>query len=224
MRIPCYSIENLNFNNMKQMYKVFLNDRLIKIGAPENITITKPCVKFFDSSAAGDVKGWFNSFKDSDLNEIYLSHQLPEKFFKLFQSAFLVIHAAGGVVLSGNRLLFIFRNGKWDLPKGKAETGEIPAEAAIREVKEETGIQVQNIKKQLHSTFHIYKSEYPETRGQWIFKETFWFEMICEEIGVVVPQREEGITQVRWIRRNNLDEVLANTYVNLKQVILPYRA
>jgi 8-oxo-dGTP pyrophosphatase MutT (NUDIX family) len=209
---------------MKQMYKVFLNDRLIKIGAPENITINKSCVNFSDSVAAEDVKGWFNSFIDSELDEVCLAHPYPEKFFKLFKSAFLVIHAAGGVTLSGNRLLFIFRNGKWDLPKGKTDPGETPAEAAIREVREETGIQVQNITKQLQSTFHIYKSEYPETRGQWIFKETFWFEMICGEKGVVVPQREEGITQARWMRRNNLEEVLANTYENLKQVILPYRA
>jgi 8-oxo-dGTP pyrophosphatase MutT (NUDIX family) len=209
---------------MKQMYKVFLNDRLIKIGAPENITINKPCVYFSDQVGTEEVYNWFISFVDSDLKGVYLFHTDTENFFKLFQSAFFVIHAAGGVVLSDNRLLFIFRNGKWDLPKGKTEQGETPAKAAIREVREETGIQVQNIEKQLHSTFHIYKSEYRETKGQWIFKETFWFEMICGEKGAVVPQLEEGITQVRWMRRNDLDDVLANTYENLKQVILPYRA
>jgi len=39
-----------------------------------------------------------------------------------------------------NEILFIFRNGKWDLPKGKAEAKETINQTAIREVEEETGI------------------------------------------------------------------------------------
>jgi 8-oxo-dGTP pyrophosphatase MutT (NUDIX family) len=37
-------------------------------------------------------------------------------------------------------VLFIFRNGKWDLPKGGIEKGEEIEDTAMREVEEETGV------------------------------------------------------------------------------------
>ena len=54
----------------------------------------------------------------------------------------LPVHKAGGglVYNKKNQVLFIFRNGKWDLPKGGIEKGEKIAYTAIREVEEETGI------------------------------------------------------------------------------------
>jgi 8-oxo-dGTP pyrophosphatase MutT (NUDIX family) len=94
-----------------------------------------------------------------------LVHPNPVHFFQLFRSVFLEVPAAGGVVKSNDRLLFIFRNGKWDLPKGKIDEGENPPEAALREVSEECGIAGQQIKKQLPSTFHIYPSPYSKTKG-----------------------------------------------------------
>lgn len=56
-------------------------------------------------------------------------------------SRFRFVRAAGGVVTDpqGNSLL-IFREGCWDIPKGMVEPGESLAQAAIREVEEETGI------------------------------------------------------------------------------------
>ena len=49
--------------------------------------------------------------------------------------------AGGGKVYNPkNEILFIFRNGKWDLPKGKAEAKETINLTALREVEEETGI------------------------------------------------------------------------------------
>jgi len=49
---------------------------------------------------------------------------------------------AGGLVTNeNNELLMIFRRGKWDLPKGKADEGETVEACALREVEEETGNQ-----------------------------------------------------------------------------------
>ena len=39
-----------------------------------------------------------------------------------------------------NEILLIYRNGVWDLPKGKIEFGESYEDAALREVAEETGV------------------------------------------------------------------------------------
>ncbi|MGC9352833.1 MAG: NUDIX hydrolase [Mariniphaga sp.] len=205
------------------MYKVFLNDRLIEICTQENSKKNNLVVKFDESDTEKTIRDWFADFLTQNSKRISLVHPNPGTFFQLFRSIFIEVPAAGGVVKSGNYLLFIFRNGKWDLPKGKIDKGEIPPEAALREVSEECGISGQRIEKQLPSTFHIYQSPYSKTKGQWIFKETHWFEMIYEGTDEIAPQQEEGITEVKWFRKNELIEVLANTYENLKQIILLYR-
>ncbi|WP_372949203.1 NUDIX hydrolase [Mariniphaga sp.] len=207
---------------MKQMYKVFLNDRLIEIGDSVNDKKNNLVVKFDEQTSADDIQSWLADFITQNSEKVTLGHPNPDHFLQLLRSAFLEVPAAGGMVISEDRLLFIFRNGKWDLPKGKIDKNETSAEAALREVSEECGISGQRIEKQLPSTFHIYQSPYAKTKGQWIFKETFWFEMIYNGTDEISPQQEEGITEVRWFRKNELDEVLANTYENLKQIIFLY--
>ena len=51
-------------------------------------------------------------------------------------------HSAGGVVVRRNEVLLIAtREGtRWQLPKGRIEGAETPAQAAAREVEEETGV------------------------------------------------------------------------------------
>ena len=44
------------------------------------------------------------------------------------------------MVRGGEVLLIAPRAGRWQLPKGHVERGEAPAEAAVREVREETGV------------------------------------------------------------------------------------
>jgi 8-oxo-dGTP pyrophosphatase MutT (NUDIX family) len=45
-------------------------------------------------------------------------------------------------VVRGNQVLLIATAGgrRWQLPKGHLEAGELPAQAAVREVREETGV------------------------------------------------------------------------------------
>ena len=206
---------------MKQIYKVFLNDRLIKIGLPLK-PAPEPAVNFNIESNKEDIRNWFNSFVDDNLKKIYLFHPEPSKFFNLFRSVFLNIDAAGGAVISGKYLLVIFRNGKWDLPKGKIDSGEMPEKAAIREVSEECGISGQTIVKFLPSTFHVYKSPYDDEEI-WIFKETYWFEMSYNGcMDCIKPQAEEGITMIKWVSSSKISEIMDNTYENLKQIISLY--
>ncbi len=212
-----------NFNSM-QMYEVFFNDRKIVIAEPGEITISKSTQTIDNLATTEAVKTWFIQFSESNLTEIVLFASSPKLFFEtVFQPAFYSIPAAGGVVVRGGKILFIFRNKKWDLPKGKIDAGETPREAALREVAEECEIAGHKIVKQLPSTFHIFKSPYKKLKGKWIFKETFWFEMEYSGSENGTPQTEEDITEVRWFNPDNLDTVLANTYANLRRIILLYK-
>ena len=94
-------------------------------------------------------------------------------------------------------MLFIFRNGVWDLPKGKVDKHETTHEAAIREVEEECGISHLQMVKKLPSTYHIYQSPYKKTMGKWILKETYWYEMKYVGHDEGIPQEEENITEIK---------------------------
>ena len=56
------------------------------------------------------------------LSSIGIKSNNPEKIISKFSKLFPEIIAAGGKVYNDkSEILFIFRNKKWDLPKGKAE-------------------------------------------------------------------------------------------------------
>ena len=114
-----------------------------------------------------------------------------------------------------NQLLMIFRNEKWDLPKGKLELNENLKECAIREVKEECGLSGLTIIQQLQETYHTY-----EIKGQKILKRTYWFKMLSTYKGNLVPQNEEGITEVVWVDEEYIAEKLENSYGNIKELFL----
>ena len=126
-----------------------------------------------------------------------------------------LINAAGGVVYnSKNQILMIFRNNKWDLPKGKLEVGESITECAIREVKEECGLARLKILRKLSNTYHTYK-----LNGILMLKSTCWFEMRTLDAANLIPQHEEGITKVEWVDENDIQEKLENTYGNIKELL-----
>ncbi|WP_163322288.1 NUDIX hydrolase [Draconibacterium mangrovi] len=207
-----------------QKYKVFLNEKKIGFVPGVNITLSKLCWILTENRGFEAILDWLQDFENGDFQETVVEHPDVEKLFQNFRTAFLPVDAAGGVVKRGGKLLFIFRNGKWDLPKGKIDKGESVETAALREVEEECDITNHSIVKALPSTYHIYKSPYKQTLGQWVFKETFWFEMDYQGSERPIPQQEEGITEVRWFFPNELDEVFENTYENLKALIELYRA
>jgi 8-oxo-dGTP pyrophosphatase MutT (NUDIX family) len=162
-------------------------------------------------------------FTEKDDTENIIVQDDVEKFWKdAFVPAFHFIEAAGGVVVKNRKILVIFRNEKWDLPKGKIHKDETPEKAALREVHEECGINGHSIILQLSPTFHIYKSPYKDNYGQWILKKTYWFEMHYSGSEKGRPQTEENITEVKWFSKSELDLVLLNTYENIKTVFLSY--
>lgn len=134
-----------------------------------------------------------------------------EKYFSSFYSSMKIITAAGGIVMNPEeKVLLIFRRGVWDLPKGKIDHGESDEQAAIREVKEETGLQTLEIHQRLNPTFHLY-----QISNEWILKETHWFLMSNPGNEETVPQAIENITSVEWRDKQNLAEIESNTYLSV---------
>ncbi|NOR74273.1 MAG: hypothetical protein GQ525_03840, partial [Draconibacterium sp.] len=97
------------------MYEVFLNDRKIIIAAKREITLNKSTQIIDNLLTQEEVKIWFLQFTESSIKSVILLNSSPENFFiNIFKNSFLQINAAGGIVIRENRLLFIFRNNKWD--------------------------------------------------------------------------------------------------------------
>ena len=94
------------------------------------------------------------------VNSIGIFSNEYEFILNMFKKKYPEIIAAGGKVINNkSEILFIYRNKKWDLPKGKAEKNEIISETALREVEEETGIKNLSIIKPLDKTHHIFKRD-----------------------------------------------------------------
>ena len=149
------------------------------------------------------------------INSIGVFSNEFEMIINAFKKKFHVIIAAGGKVINNkSEILFIFRNKKWDLPKGKAEKNEIISETALREVKEETGIKNLSIVKPLEKTYHIFNRN-----GKNYLKTTYWFEMKSDFNGKFKPQKKEGITRVEWIGIENLSSILPKSYANIRLLI-----
>ncbi len=149
------------------------------------------------------------------INSIGVFSNEFELIINIFKKKFPEIIAAGGKVVNNkSEILFIYRNKKWDLPKGKAEKNENISETALREVEEETGIKNLSIIKPLDKTYHIFKRG-----GKNYLKTTYWFEMKSDFNGKFKPQKKEGITRVEWIGIENLPSVLPKSYANIRLLI-----
>lgn len=129
---------------------------------------------------------------------------------------FRFIEAAGGLVQnSKGEYLFIFRYNKWDLPKGKLEPNEDVSAAALREVSEETGISNIKLDKYITETFHTYK-----IGNATILKKTSWYSMKYSGNEPLIPQESEDISEAKWFAINQIDQIAANTYDTIREVLL----
>jgi 8-oxo-dGTP pyrophosphatase MutT (NUDIX family) len=134
---------------------------------------------------------------------------------KAITKSLTLIEAAGGVVKNKDgKYLFIYRNDKWDLPKGKIEKGEKTKVAAVREVEEECGITVSKLGDKICKTYHVYIS-----REEVVLKKTHWYKMKYNGNEKLKPQKEEGITDVRWFKKKDTDAIVANTFSSIMDVL-----
>jgi 8-oxo-dGTP pyrophosphatase MutT (NUDIX family) len=153
---------------------------------------------------------WMEEEDDNDLCFYGTDTEVMLNYLKDF---YIYIEAAGGLV-KNNRgdYLFIKRFGMWDLPKGKIEKGELPDEAAVREVEEETGIKNLSVKGLLNSSWHIYP-----WKEQTVLKKTYWYLMESDFKGGFTPQVKEDITGVEWLDPVTAREALRSSYRSLRE-------
>ncbi|MEN9512047.1 MAG: hypothetical protein RLZZ370_1866 [Bacteroidota bacterium] len=179
-----------------QSYKIYFNRcSLIIAPSPEAIAGVSN-VFFIDDDALERTVRIMLSDESAGkkLNYVLLSEQ-PRLHMEFLMERFPVVRAAGGIVMHEDReILTIFRNGFWDLPKGKIEKMENKKAAALREVAEETGLKSMNLVDKVGVTYHAYADDHSPI----IIKETHWYRMHARFRGDLKPQVEEGITEVRW--------------------------
>ncbi len=125
---------------------------------------------------------------------------------------FKIIKASGGVVRKGDKVLMIFRLKKWDLPKGKLKKDEDSLKGAKREVEEECNIKVE-VREKLCSTWHTYIR-----KDRRILKKTDWYIMNCADDSNMRPQLEEFIEEVKWMKKDDVQKALKNSYLSIEEV------
>ncbi|MBO9572719.1 MAG: NUDIX domain-containing protein [Chitinophagaceae bacterium] len=144
-----------------------------------------------------------------------------EDDFKLIEDTtaffkdYTLITAAGGLVINDEgKILMIFRRGKWDLPKGKLDDGELLEVCAEREVKEETGLSEITLIRFLSTTYHTYTEN-----GKQILKDTHWYLFRAYGHQDITPQTEEQITETEWIGQDELTAYKEQTYALIRDVL-----
>lgn len=195
------------------MYRIYINEAVLIIteSAP-NLVKEYQQIEFEHFDLLHFYKRVLS--ENSICNYFILTKDINQAF-KRIKTSLKVIEAAGGLVKNEEGdYLFIFRRGKWDLPKGKIEIGENVKDAAIREVEEECGITVKQIGRIICKTYHVYEQD-----RELIFKQTTWYHMNAVNQFNLIPQTEEGITDVCWLPVKDLNLVKQNTYSSIQEVI-----
>jgi len=190
------------------MYKVFVNDKPFFL---TNEIVKETDFKIFLLESI-DIKQLVIKMFNNKIKKCYLYYPDEKIMFKKLKEKIPVQKAGGGLVYNKKgEVLFIFRNGKWDLPKGGKEKREKMKLTAMREVEEETGVNKLTVTKKLQKTYHIFKRN-----GIYKLKITHWFEMTSDFDGIPVGQLEEGIEKVAWLNPEQIQEALKNSYENIK--------
>ena len=195
------------------MYKVFFNEKPLHLTTSLSQKSSEEHPVLFIKYS--DAKGIIKALKSKKIKAVSLFHADENKLKMHFQKRFPVVEAAGGLVFhQQGKYLFIFRNKKWDLPKGKINKKEDHISGAIREVYEETNVGDLVVKKPLQITYHLYKAN-----GRYKLKKTHWYLMHTNYSGPLVPQAEESIEKAVWCSTNQIPDLMENAYENIKLIV-----
>ncbi len=128
----------------------------------------------------------------------------------------IVETSAGGVVVrkvAGELHVLVIKDPyqKYGLPKGHVESGETPAEAALREVAEETSLVDLQLGEELVTIDWYFRA-----RGRRVHKFTTFFLMYSEH-GDPKPEVREGITECVWIPLATAHQQIS--YENASEVV-----
>ena len=199
--------------------KIYFDDKPVylcdEIDKELNEILHHPDAVFIDELSGPAIKSLLHEIKKDEFHAGILWNPDLAKLKKAFFKNFELIEAAGGIVQNDKKeMLFIFRLGKWDLPKGKVEKKESFEQCALREVEEETGVTGLNLKNKTGETYHTYNAF-----GKHFLKISHWYYMTCASKQKLVPQTEEDITEIKWVKTKDIKEPIANTYASIKDIL-----
>lgn len=201
------------------MYKIYINDNrlfLIASNDLESLRLQYPgCLTGRYTGRLKTILHYVDLLEKSRQHRtVILYSDDPLELTGDFFSQFNYLEAAGGLVFnSEGKALFIFRRGRWDLPKGKVDPGETPPETALREVREETGIHQLVLKDHLIDTLHTYRE-----KGKRMLKRTWWYAMDTTDTRLV-PQAEEDIEKAVWVEMNDTFLHQPEIYPSIQEVV-----
>lgn len=222
--------------------KIILSDRPPVAGSENDERIS------FHSKK--QLKKVFKGFaEDESLKNLIIYPEFPDSTIPMlssFLSMFKIVEAAGGLIINEKgETLFIFRRGKWDLPKGKIDVRH------SKSVKQESGqtirffSEVDAVKHKKHAKIKesydkaAIREVMEETglrdiritrelactyhiymdRGKWILKPTVWFEMYAPGDQKLIPEEKEDIREVRWFGPDEMMVIMENTYASIKELL-----
>lgn len=205
------------FCRMETPVNIYINERPLII-ANENTILPSG----YDDAAiflAPDDAMISRTIDQLDKNELpkaVFRHSNPVSLFNRVKDHFTVFEAAGGLISNpAEEVLLMFRRGKWDLPKGKLDEGETLEACALREVQEETGLHNISLDGKITETFHYYP-----WKNKKVLKHSHWYRMRFTGTELTIPQIEEDIMDIQWIRPENLGKYMQYSYQNIIDVFL----
>lgn len=202
------------------MYKIYINDSPLILCPTVKVSFVKnQDRKQLISRYTGKTKFILNHIdmmeKGDEYDEVIIHSDDFKTLKKDCQSLYKIILAAGGLVLNEEgEIMFIFRRGFWDLPKGKIESAEKKKKAAMREVSEETGIIDLIIAGKLGVSNHSYKNK----SGKRILKVSHWYLMNTYK-QEATPQTEEDIVKAEWMTLQSFYSDERPVYSNILEIL-----
>jgi len=197
------------------MHRIYFEKRCIIICGLSEQALSDPNSVEFHFGETISIHSLVAMFEASEsLARIYIPTDNTEWMYRRVCAEFREVDAAGGLVSNrrGDYLL-ISRSGLWDLPKGHREDGEDIEVTALREVREETGVEALELGSLICVTDHCYLRG-----GIWHLKHTWWYNMLYTDPVDLTPQREEDITKAAWVAKSSLPPFLKNTYPSIVEV------
>lgn len=197
------------------MYIIFTNDNTLILSGSKEILNGFENVEVHAYTDSSSIDVALFKLQTASCKELLLVGSCLHSMWDDFCARFKLIEAAGGVVTNSKKqVLWIRRNNKWDLPKGKVELGEQIQEAAVREVEEECGLTSIRLGVLLGVTYHTYSCKDVN-----VLKKSYWFSMSCPAQQDLIPQLEEGITEVVWADAALHQMYLENTYASISELL-----
>jgi len=197
------------------MYRIFINDNTLILSGSKEILKGFENAEIEQYSCSSCMNRAIAKLENDVCTLLVLQGSSVELMWDDFCSRYKGIEAAGGIVTNlAKEVLWIRRNEKWDLPKGKVEIGEEIEDTAVREVEEECAVNSIIRGDLLGITYHTYTF-----KGENVLKKSYWYAMTCGTEQNLVPQAEEGITQVVWANTEMHRSYSLDTYTSIAELL-----